>query len=418
MECDVLVIGAGPAGLMAAGQAAARGLAVTVLEKNKITGKKLRITGKGRCNVTNACARIDELMENVPRGGRFLYGAFSRCMPSDVIELFEGLGVPLKIERGNRVFPVSDKAADIAEALARWARDRGAAIRTGVEVSALLLKDGAVRGVKTADGAVCGAKAVIVATGGLSYPLTGSTGDGYRFAKAAGHTVTPLRPSLVGLTLDAPLWRQAQGLTVKNAAVTVCEGPAMKEVFSDFGELLFTHFGVSGPVVLSASAHLEAPESGRYTLVIDLKPALDEKKLDARLLREIAAAPAKQPAGLLRTLLPASLVPVFMRLWGADPAMQVNKVTREQRQELVYLLKHLEAPVTGTRPVEEAIVTSGGVNLKELNPKTMESKLCRGLYFAGEVLDADAYTGGFNLQIAFATGAAAGAGAAVAAAAQ
>lgn len=402
------MIGAGPAGLMAAAEAAGRGRSVIVLDKNRMPGRKLRITGKGRCNVTNACSMVSELMENIPGGGRFLYGAFSRCMPDDVIDLFEGLGVPLKIERGNRVFPVSDNANDIADALAGFAESRGARIVTNTEVSALLTENGAVIGAKTASGRVYGAESVVVATGGLSYPATGSTGDGYRFAKAAGHTVTPLRPSLVGLETDDPLWRQAQGLTLKNAAVQVFDEATYKEVYSDFGELLFTHFGVSGPVILSASAHLRDIGEREYLLSIDLKPALDEKKLDARLLREISAAPAKQPAGLLRKLLPASLVPVILSLWGADPAMQVNKITREQRQELVYLLKHLQAHITGTRPVAEAIVTAGGVSLKEVDPKTMQSKLLKGLYFAGEVLDADAYTGGFNLQIAFATGAAAG----------
>ncbi|MBQ9505754.1 MAG: NAD(P)/FAD-dependent oxidoreductase [Clostridia bacterium] len=408
MKSDVIVIGAGPAGLMAAAVAAGRGKRVTVLEKNDFPGRKLNITGKGRCNVTNAVTLIGDLMENIPRGGRFLYGAFSRCMPNDVIDLFEGLGVPLKIERGNRVFPVSDRAKDITDALTRYVRDSGAKLVTRAEVKTLLFENGAVTGVKTADGQTWEADAVVVATGGLSYPATGSTGDGYRFAKTAGHTVTPLRPSLVGLETDAPLWRNAQGLTLKNAAITIYRADTMREVYTDFGELLFTHFGVSGPVILSASAHVRDIGETPYTLGIDLKPALDDKKLDARILREIADAPAKQPAGLLRKLLPASLVPVILTLWGIDRDMQVNKVTREQRQELVYLLKHLEAPITGARPIEEAIVTSGGVEVKELDPKTMQSKLCKGLYFAGEVIDADAYTGGFNLQIAFATGMAAG----------
>ena len=408
MKSDVIVIGAGPAGLTAAAFAAARGLKVTVFDKNAVPGRKLRITGKGRCNVTNACTLISDLMENIPGSGRFLYSAFSRFMPADVIELFEGLGVPLKIERGNRVFPVSDNANDIANALAKYTEDCGAAIVTGTAVKALLLKDGAVTGVKTADGRTHEARAVIVATGGLSYPATGSTGDGYRFAKAAGHTVTPLHPSLVGLETEEPLWRNAQGLTLKNAAITVYRADDYKEVYNDFGELLFTHFGVSGPVILSASAHLRDIETQKYILSIDLKPALDEKKLDARILREISEGPAKNPANMLRTLLPASMVPVIMALWGVAPGMQVNKLTREQRQELVYLLKHLDSPITGLRPIAEAIVTAGGVNVKELDPKTMQSKLVPGLYFAGEVIDADAYTGGFNLQIAFSTGAAAG----------
>ena len=408
MKNSVIVIGAGPAGLTAAAFAAQRGLDVTVFDKNAVPGRKLRITGKGRCNVTNACTLVSDLMENIPGSGRFLYSAFSRFMPSDVIDLFESLGVPLKIERGNRVFPASDNAHDIADALVKYASGSGARIVTGTAVKCLLLRDGAVTGVKTADGKTHEADAVIVATGGLSYPGTGSTGDGYAFAKAAGHTVTPLRPSLVGLETADPLWRKAQGLTLKNAAVTVYDAANHKEVYRDFGELLFTHFGVSGPVILSASAHLRDIGEKRYLLSIDLKPALDDKKLDSRLLREIAASPAKNPANLLRALLPASLIPVIMALWGVPPGMQANKLTREQRGQLVYLLKHLETEITGLRPIAEAIVTAGGVSVKELDPKTMQSKLVRGLYFAGEVIDADAYTGGFNLQIAFSTGAAAG----------
>ena len=408
MHSNVIVIGAGPAGMAAAAEAAKRGLSVTVLEKNAYPGRKLNITGKGRCNVTNAVTQISELMDNIPRGGRFLYGAFSRCMPADIMDLFEGLGVPLKIERGNRVFPASDRAKDITDALAGYVKASGAKILTDTRVKALLFENGAVCGVKTADGKTFSADAVIVATGGLSYPATGSTGDGYTFAKTAGHTVSALRPSLVGLETDAPLWRKAQGLTLKNAAVTVTRADTRREVYTDFGELLFTHFGVSGPVILSASAHVRDIGEAPYILSIDLKPALDDKKLDARILREIAEAPAKQPAGLLRKLLPASLVPVLFTLWGVPADLQANKITREQRQELVYLLKHLEAPLTGARPIDEAIVTSGGVNLKEIDPKTMQSKLCPGLYFVGEVLDADAYTGGFNLTIAFATGMAAG----------
>ena len=408
MQYDVIVIGAGPAGLMAAATAARRGKRVCVLEKNAFPGKKLNITGKGRCNVTNAVSMLSELMDNIPRGGRFLFSAFSRFMPSDVIDLFEGLGVPLKIERGNRVFPASDKAADITNALVRYVRESGAEIKCNTEVSALLTQNGAVTGVKTAKGEALSAPAVIVATGGASYPGTGSTGDGYRFAKTAGHTVTPLRPSLVGLETGEPLWAEASGLTLKNAAVAVLDAKTLQTVYTDFGELLFTHFGVSGPVILSASAHLRDIGEKSYLLQIDLKPALDEKKLDARILREFAEAPAKQPANVLRKLLPASLVNVVLTLWGVDPAVQVNKITRAERQDLVYLLKHLEAPVLRARPIAEAIVTSGGVDVKEVDPKTLGSKLCGGLYFAGEVLDADAYTGGFNLQIAFSTGAAAG----------
>ena len=412
MKTDVLVVGAGPAGLTAAAYAAKRGLDVTVLEKNAVPGKKLAITGKGRCNLTNACTELTELMENIPRGGRFLYGAFSRCMPYDVMELFESLGVPLKIERGNRVFPASDKAMDIVNALVRFAKESGARILTGCTVKALSFENGRAAGALTADGQKIEAAAVILATGGKSYPGTGSTGDGYVFAKTAGHTVTPLSASLVGLETGDKDWRMAQGLTLKNAAVRVYDKKTRKDVYTDFGELLFTHFGVSGPVVLSASAHLGDIGERDYVLSIDLKPALDEKKLDARILRDFAEFSARNPANALKKLLPASLIPVILSKWDVPPGIQVNKITREQRQELGYLLKNLEAPILRKRPIEEAIVTSGGVNVKEIDPKTMESRLCKGLYFAGELIDADAYTGGFNLQIAFATGKAAGCAAA------
>ena len=408
MKTDVIVIGAGPAGLTAAAFAAERGKSVAVLEKNAAPGKKLRITGKGRCNVTNACTLINELMDNIPRGGRFLYGAFSRFMPCDVMDMFEGLGVPLKVERGNRVFPVSDNAADIVDALVSLVKSSGAKIITGAEVSCLLFEENRVSGVKTADGRAFFADSVVVATGGLSYPQTGSTGDGYKFAKTAGHTVTKTRPSLVPLETDEKLWRKAQGLTLKNVAVTVYEAASRREVYSDFGEMLFTHFGVSGPVILSASAHLGDIGSKKYMLSVDLKPALDEKKLDARVLRDFTEFSNRTLGNALKKLLPSSLIPVIVELSGISPGLQVNKITREQRQDLVYLLKHLEAGITGFRPIEEAIVTSGGVETKELDPKTMKSKLVEGLYFAGEVVDADAYTGGFNLQIAFSTGAAAG----------
>lgn len=408
MPKKIVVIGAGPAGMMAAGTAAGRGLDVTLLEKNARPGRKLMITGKGRCNVTNACSLMNELMENIPGNGRFLYGAFSRFMPDDTMELFENLGVPLKVERGNRVFPVSDKASDIVDAMGRFLKKNGVKLETDAEAAALMMKDGGVCGVKTTDGRVFAADAVIVATGGVSYPLTGSTGDGYVFAKTAGHTVTPARPSLVPLELEEKIFRKAQGLSLKNIKITVYEADSRKEAYTDFGEMLFTHFGVSGPVILSASSHIRDIDTKKYILSIDLKPALDEKKLDARILRDFSEAPGKVLSNVLRKLLPSSLIPVIITLSGIDPTRQVNKITREERQDLVYLLKHLESPITRTRPVEEAIVTAGGVNIREIDPKTMESKLCRGLFFAGEVMDVDAYTGGFNLQIAFATGSAAG----------
>ena len=408
MKQDLIIVGGGAAGLLAAGFAARRGLQVTVLEKNDRPGRKLMITGKGRCNVTNACTLVNELMENIPGNGRFLYAAFSRFMPYDMMELLENEGVPLKIERGNRVFPESDKAVDIVDALVRFAKNGGARICTGITVAALFTENGRVTGVKDAKGNVYESDAVVLATGGMSYPLTGSTGDGYLFAESAGHTVTPLRPSLVPLETDNARWRKAQGLSLKNIAVTVTDRTTYKEVYTDFGELLFTHFGVSGPVILSASAHLREIIPGKYELSIDLKPALSEQKLDARLVREFTEAPNKSISNLLPALVPHSLIPVVLEEAGIDPAEKVNQITRETRQNLVYTLKHLTAGITRARPIEEAIITAGGVNTKEIDPKTMESKLCKGLYFAGELIDADAYTGGFNLQIAFSTAAAAG----------
>ena len=408
MKKQIVVIGAGPAGMTAAAVAAKQGAEVTLLEKNPKPGRKLMITGKGRCNLTNACTLVNDLMENIPGNGRFLYGAFSRFMPCDTMELFESLGVPLKVERGNRVFPVSDKASDIVDAMVRYVRDAGARLVPDAEVKAILSENGGVTGVKTADGRVFPASAVIVATGGVSYPLTGSTGDGYVFARELGHEVVPARPSLVPLELEEKLFRKAQGLSLKNIRITVTDAANFNEVYSDFGELLFTHFGVSGPVILSASSHVRDMNERKYILSIDLKPALDEKKLDARILRDFSENPNKTLPNVLRKLLPASLIPVIVTLSGIDPNVQVNKITREQRQDLGYLLKHLESPISGTRPVTEGIVTAGGVALKNVDPKTMGSKLVKGLYFAGEVLDVDAYTGGFNLQIAFATGRAAG----------
>ena len=408
MKNDLIVIGGGAAGLIAAGFAAQRGLRVTVLEKNDRPARKLMITGKGRCNVTNACSLINDLMDNIPCNGRFLYGAFSRFMPCDVMDFFEGRGVPLKIERGNRVFPVSDKAVDIVDALTGFVKESGAALRTGVTVKRLLFSDGAVTGAEDTAGRVWEASSVLVATGGKSYPLTGSTGDGYAFARSAGHTVVPPRPSLVPLETGEPVWRQAQGLALKNAAITVTDRRTGREVYGDFGELLFTHFGVSGPVILSASAHLRDIEPERYDLTIDLKPALSAEKLDARLVREFSENANRSLGNVLGALLPRSLIPVILTLSGLDPQCKANQVTREMRGELGYLLKNLSAPILRARPIEEAVVTAGGVKTAEVDPRTMESKLCRGLYFAGEVLDVDAYTGGFNLQIAFSTGVAAG----------
>lgn len=406
-RCDVLVVGGGAAGLMAAGRAATRGLRVTLLERNDRVGKKVRITGKGRCNVTNAC-ELPEFLQNVPHGGKFLYGALHRLSPADTMAFFEGLGVPLKVERGNRVFPLSDRAGDIVEALQRYAQGSGASLAMGVRVKALE-RSGEGFLLTGYAGERFESRAVVLATGGLSYPGTGSTGDGYRLARGLGHTIVPPGPALVPLEIrERELCREMQGLSLRNVALTVREEGRGKPVFSELGEMLFTHFGVSGPLVLSASSRMERPEGGRYSLHIDLKPGLSPEQLDARLLRDFGGQSNKNFANALGGLLPAKLIPVVIRRSGIPPEQKVHQVSREQRRALAALLKDFSLTVDGFRPAEEAIVTTGGVALKEVNPKTMESKCCPGLFLAGELLDIDGYTGGFNLQIAFSTGAAAG----------
>lgn len=400
MKTDVVVIGGGAAGMMCAVSAAQRGLAVTLLEPNKILGKKLRITGKGRCNVTNDC-EIKEFMAHIPGDGRFLYSALNRLPPRETMALFESFGVPLKTERGNRVFPVSDRSYDVVNALERAMKDAGVRVRH-VAATEICAEDGAVTAVETAAGRMDCAAAV-VCTGGLSYPLTGSTGDGYRFAERFGHTIVPVRPSLVPLESDDPWCAEMQGFSLRNVTLTVYD-EANKAVYTDLGEMLFTHFGVSGPLVLSASAHMRDFQKHRYRLSIDLKPGLDEKKLDARVLRDFEKYANREFKNALYDLAGRAMIPVLIRLSGIPEDTKVHAITREQRRTLVDLLKHFPVSVTGTRPVDEAIVTSGGVALKEVNPRTMESKLVSGLHFAGEVLDLDAYTGGFNLQIAWSTG--------------
>jgi predicted Rossmann fold flavoprotein len=404
----LVIVGGGAAGLTAAGNAAKRGLDVTVLERNDRPARKVMITGKGRCNVTNACTLINELMDAVPVNNRFLYGAFSRFMPYDTMDMFEDLGVKLKIERGNRVFPESDKAVDIVDALVKFAKSNGAKIKTDVRVTELITENNEIKGVRTEDGQEIPADAVIIATGGMSYPGTGSTGDGYALAKSVGHTITPLKGSLVPLETQESWCRDCMGLSLKNVSLSVYDKEKFKEVYSDFGEMLFTHFGVSGPMILSASSHMRDITPGRYVCTVDLKPALSEEKLDERILRDIAANPTKGLPTILRGLLPKSLVPVITEMSETDPSKHANGITRDERKELVYLLKNLSFTIKKARPIEEAIVTSGGVKVNEIDPKTMQSKICKGLYFAGEVIDVDAYTGGFNLQIAFATGTAAG----------
>ncbi len=407
MKTSVLVVGAGAAGMLAAGFAGAGGADTVLLERNDRPGRKVMITGKGRCNVTNDRRSVQELIANVPRNGRFLYGAFSRFMPENVMEFFESRGVELKVERGGRVFPVSDKASDIVDALAAFA-GRYSTIVKGRAVK-LMLDGGEVSGVETEGGDKIYADKVIIATGGLSYPATGSTGDGYELARQAGHKVVPAVPSLVPLEIHEGFCSRLMGLSLRNVALKVLDiDKGGKEIYKDFGEMLFTHFGVSGPMVLSASAHMRDMKSGRYKIVIDLKPALTPEQLDARILRDFSENTNRNFINSLNSLLPKKLVPVIVSLSGISPSEKVNQVTKEQRRRLAELLKGLTVTVTGFRPIAEAIVTSGGVEVSSIDPKTMESKLVSGLYFAGEVIDADAYTGGYNLQIAFSTGRLAG----------
>ncbi len=399
----VLVIGGGAAGLMAAGTAAKNGSEVILLERNEKVGRKVMVTGKGRCNVTNNCTELNELIAAVPVNGRFLYSAFSRFMPSDTIEFFESMRVPLKTERGNRVFPQSDKASDIVDALFFFVKRAGVEIVKG-RAESLIIDDGRVIGVHTFEGDDIYADSVIVATGGKSYPLTGSTGDGYKLAQQAGHTVVEPKPSLVPLEVHEGFCTRLQGLSLRNVSITVEDTQKHKKIYSDFGEMLFTHFGVSGPMILSASSHMRDMKRGKYKIYIDLKPALTAEQLDARVLRDFSENVNRNFINALNFLLPKKLVPVIVSLSGIPMSTKVNQVTKEQRAKLVSLLKHLELTVTDYRPIEEAVITSGGVKVSEIDPKTMGSKLIDGLYFAGEVIDVDAYTGGYNLQIAFSTG--------------
>ena len=402
MNKQVVVIGGGAAGMMAAICAARAGAAVTLLEPNERLGKKLNITGKGRCNVTNDSS-CEELLANVPKNGRFLYSAFSRLDGRGTMTFFESIGVPLKVERGQRVFPVSDRAFDVSGALERELRRLRVTLVRDRAVCVLTDDAGTVRGVKGEKSSYA-APAVILATGGVSYPATGSTGDGHRMAAMLGHTVTPLAGSLVPLRADG--CAELQGLSLRNVDLTVLEDG--KKIYTDFGELLFTHFGVSGPLVLSASAHMRHFDKKRYRLEIDLKPALDEQQLDKRLLSDFQKHANSDFCNALGELLPQKLIMPMIARSGIPLHEKVHDLTREQRAALRTLLKHWSVDVLVPMPVENAIVTSGGVKVGEIDPKTMASKRVRGLYFAGELIDVDAYTGGFNLQIAWATGKAAG----------
>ena len=399
-KAKIAVIGAGPAGMMAAGRMAGAGLDVSLFEKNAILGKKLGITGKGRCNLTNDCTP-ETFIKNMTKNGKFMFSAINRFTPQDTEAFFESLGVSLKTERGNRVFPVSDKATDVVLAMKKYVLSSGAKV-IKANVKSLDFADGSVS-VKTDTGAYSGFNAVVVCTGGLSYPLTGSTGDGYEMAKSAGHTVISPVPSLVGLESEDKLCRDAQGLSLKNVAIKVEDVVKSKTVYEDFGEMLFTHFGVSGPVILSASAHMRPMEKGRYVVKIDLKPALTEEKLDARVLSDFEKYKNKNLDNALSDLLPQKLIHPFIKECGLPYDKKINSVTKEERARIVGTLKSLCVTIRGTRPIDEAIVTSGGVDTREIDPRTMRSKLCDALYFAGEVIDVDAYTGGFNIQAALST---------------
>ena len=390
--------------MLASSVAAENGASVLLLEKNKKPGRKLGITGKGRCNLTNHCTP-SEVLENIPNGGLFLHSALNAFKPEDTIKLFESLGVPLKTERGNRVFPQSDLASDVVAALCRYMNKTGVKQKTG-RATGIIRENGRITGISTPDGVIeCGS--VILATGGMSYPATGSTGDGYKIAAELGHSITPLRGSLVPLEAEAEICGAMQGLTLKNVRLSVyCD--SSKPVFSDFGELLFTHSGLSGPLVLSASAHMRDFANKKYHVLIDFKPALDEKKLDLRIQRDFNKYINRDFANALGDLLSKLSIPVIIKKSGIPPDTKVHSVTREQRHGLVKVLKGFRIEIDGPGPVEEAIVTSGGVERREINPKTMESKLVQGLFFAGEIIDADAYTGGFNLQIVWSTAYAAG----------
>ncbi len=400
---DLIVIGGGAAGLMAAGTAAQNGLKVTLFERNEKLARKVAITGKGRCNVTNNCPLLNDLIANVPVNGRFLYGAFSRFTTDDTIDFFERLGVPLKIERGNRVFPVSDRALDIVDALNKFITVNGVKRKTA-RVTELIIEDGAVKGCITEDGSKHFADNVLIATGGKSYSATGSTGDGYVLAKQAGHTITDLKPSLVPLECHEGWCTDAQGLSLRNVEIQVEDTKTFKTVYKDMGEMLFTHYGVSGPMILSASSHMRNMERGRYVIHIDFKPALTHEQLDKRLQRDLLECSNKNLFNTLSLMLPRKMIPIVVKLSGLNGNTKSNQVTKDMREALVYLLKDIRLTVTDFRPLEEAIITSGGVSVSEIDPKTMKSKNIEGLYFAGEVIDVDAYTGGFNLQIAFSTG--------------
>ena len=416
---NVIIIGGGPAGMLSGISAAKSGDKVTIIEKMDSCGKKLLITGKGRCNITNS-TDINGFIENTPCNGRFLYSALNNFDNNDIIELLEKEGVKTKVERGGRIFPVSNKAQDVLNALLKILRDLNVRILTNTEVKKIIVKDGQAQGIKintvgdeARNDQQLNAEKVILATGGKSYPVTGSTGDGYKLAKALGHTITDIKPSLIPLISKNEECGKLQGLSLRNVEVKLKNND--KIIYQDFGEMLFTHYGVSGPVILSSSAHLiryknvdELLKNGNIKLEIDLKPALSEEKLDLRILRDFEEVKNKEFKNSLDKLLPQKLIPVVIEKTKINPYKRVNEITKEERAKIVKILKYFEITINGLRPIEEAIITSGGISTKEINPKTMESKIVKGLYFAGEIIDVDSYTGGFNLQIAWSTGYTAG----------
>lgn len=409
----VVVIGGGPAGMLAAISAAKSGNSVTLLEKNNILGKKILITGKGRCNITSSLD-ISDFINNIPGNGRFLYSAFENFTNEDIIDLLKSEGVKVKEERGNRIFPVSDKAEDVRAALERVVKKSGVQVKLNSKVDKIEVEENKVKRV-VCDNEKYDADKVILATGGRSYPLTGSNGEGYEIAEKVGHTIKPVRGSLVPLLADKDVCSRMQGLSLRNVGIIMFDLEKDKKIYSDFGEMLFTHFGVSGPTILSGSAHLlrykdvdKKIADKKVVLKIDLKPALSMEQLDARILRDFTEVKNKQFKNSLDKLLPKKMIDVVIDKSKINPDKHVNEITREERLNLVKLLKNFEVRIDGFRPVDEAIVTAGGINVKEINPKTMESKIISGLYFAGEIIDVDAYTGGFNLQIAYSTGFTAG----------
>lgn len=406
---DIAIIGAGAAGLTAAIFAARLGADVTVFDKNEKVGRKIRITGKGRCNVTNECD-INEFLKNVPTNPRFLYSALNRLSPEDTMAFFEELGVPLKTERGRRVFPVSDNANHIADALHKACKSARVVFKHEKVTKINVTDENRAEGVETVKGSYK-FDAVVLCTGGVSYPGTGSDGDGHDFARDLGHTICELRPSLVPI-VGGGICAECQGLSLKNIGFRIVDSSG-KTVYEDFGELMFTHFGLTGPIVLSASAHISDIMPNKYSAIIDLKSALDEKTLDKRILSDFAKNLNRDFCNALSALLPQKIIAPVVRLSGIDPRKKVNEITKEERAKLVSVIKGIRIPLHRFRPINEAIITKGGISTREISPGTMESKLVRGLFFGGEIIDVDAYTGGFNLQIAFSTGALAGESAAM-----